>query len=125
MTNEEYAGGIIRRHLGECFRLQPALDSNDNDAVHEFRLACKRLRYAIERFEVSALAAQAKVLSGITDELGFAHDCVLLAKIARKAGASAVTWRAMQDRSRYVKRGRALWETLAKAIAAAACCLLL
>jgi D-alanyl-D-alanine carboxypeptidase len=125
MTNEEYADGVIRQHVAECFRLQPALDSNDNDAVHEFRLACKRLRYAIERFEVSALAAQAKVLSGITDELGFAHDCVLLAKIARKAGASAVTWRASQDGSRSVKRGRALWETLAKTIAAAACCLLL
>ena len=122
MTTEETAKRIVRKHVDECFRLQRALDSNDNDAIHEFRLACKRLRYAIERFGMSEMNAEATLLSRITDELGLAHDCVMLAKIARKAEAPAVSWHAQQDRSRYIKNGRALWETLAKAIVVAACC---
>lgn len=125
MTTQDCARSIVRGHIDRCLRLQAALDTNDNEAIHEFRLACKHLRYAIERFDLRQLAAEAEMLGKITDELGSAHDCVLLAKLARKNGASAVTWRALQDRSRYVKRGRALWQTLSKAIAIAACWVLL
>ncbi|HEX5274094.1 MAG TPA: D-alanyl-D-alanine carboxypeptidase/D-alanyl-D-alanine-endopeptidase [Candidatus Rubrimentiphilum sp.] len=111
----------MSQHIDECFRLQRALDSSDNEAIHEFRLACKRLRYAIEHFELAELAADAKVLAALTDELGFGHDCVLLGKIAVKAGAPAVNWRAQQDRSQYLKRGRALWQKVAKSLVVAAC----
>lgn len=112
MTTQEIANRIVSQHVSECLRLQRALDSTDNDAVHEFRLACKRLRYAIERFELPARAADAAVLARITDELGSAHDCVLLGRLAKKAVASAVAWRAKQDQSRHMKNGRALWHAL-------------
>ncbi len=102
---------LLRVRFAECLEKQGALNGNDDEAVHAFRLACKRLRYAIERFEDAAedLKPAAELLSRITDELGAAHDCVVLANRASECKADLVARRALRDRNRYAKRGKRLW----------------
>lgn len=109
MNEQRYVEALIERHRRECADLERGLFTNDDKAIHAFRLACKRFRFAIERFEVEALAPAAEALAKITDELGASHDCAVLEKRARKLGADAVAWRALVDRSGHLKRGRALW----------------
>lgn len=104
---------ILRDHLNECLAQQHSIFTSDDEAIHDFRLSCKRLRFAIERFDLPDVQPMAKALSQITDELGSAHDSVVLAKRARKLHADAVAWRALQDRSRFMKRARVLWINLA------------
>jgi CHAD domain-containing protein len=112
MTKDDVIERALRERRRDCFALAPALYTHDDDAIHRFRLACKRLRFAIEGFEVESLAHAAEALSDITGELGSAHDCVVLSERARRCDAGAVAWHAMQDRGRYVKRARALWQQL-------------
>lgn len=102
---------LLRVRFAECLEKQNALNGADDDAVHAFRLACKRLRYAIERWENPGkdLEPVAELLSKITDELGAAHDCVVLAKRASECKAELVVRRALKDRDRYKKRGKRLW----------------
>lgn len=108
---EEAIREILRIRFAECLAHQAALAGEDDDAMHAFRLACKRLRYAIERFaeEHPELQPSAELLSRMTDELGAAHDCVVLNERAEKTGADVVRFRTKQDRNRYVKRARRLW----------------
>jgi CHAD domain-containing protein len=102
---------VLRIRFAECLAAQAALFGDDDDAMHAFRLACKRLRYAIERFaeEHPELQPSAELLSQMTDQLGAAHDCVVLAERADKTGANIVRFRTRQDRNRYVKQARRLW----------------
>jgi len=101
---------LLRVRFAECLEKQEALTGGDDDAVHAFRLACKRLRYAIERWEEAGdLKPVTELLSKIADELGAAHDCVVLAKRASECNAHLVVRRALQDRDRYKTRGRRLW----------------
>ena len=116
MIDGAAAGRILHGHLNDCFEKEAALFTGDDDAIHEFRLACKRLRFAIERFEVPQQQPLAKSLSQITDELGSAHDTVVLAKRARKLNAGVVAWRTLRDRSRYMKNARELWLRVAPAL---------
>ena len=116
MTKEELIDRIIARHFEDCSGRQAGFLTGDDKAVHEFRLACKRLRFAIDRFEISSLQKAAKKLAKITDDLGAAHDCVLLAKRARKIDAPAVAHRALQDCDGYVLRARELWFSLYPAL---------
>lgn len=103
---------VVRLRFAECMEKQAALSSGDDEAVHAFRLACKRLRYAVERFEQTktALAPAAELLAGIADELGAAHDCVVLAAHAGECGAGLVAVRALADRDRYVRRAARIWK---------------
>jgi CHAD domain-containing protein len=100
---------VLRVRFAEALEKQSALGEDDNDAVHAFRLACKRLRYAIERFDVQTLQRAAEALKRVTDELGTAHDCVVLARRASDCGADVVARRALFDRNRYVRRGTKAW----------------
>ena len=110
-TPEEAIREILRVRFAECLAQQTALAAEDDETMHGFRLACKRLRYGIERFaeEHPELQPAAQLLSQMTDELGAAHDCVVLNERADKSGASVVRFRTKQDRNRYVKRARRLW----------------
>lgn len=103
---------VLRIRFAEVLERQAALSGEDDGEMHGFRLACKRLRYAIERFdeEHPELQAAAEVLSQMTDELGAAHDSVVLGERAKKAAANAVVARTRQERNRYVKRARRLWQ---------------
>ena len=48
----------------------------DKQGLHDFRIACKRLRYALERFQTlePSLEAIAERLRSLQDALGEAHD---------------------------------------------------
>jgi CHAD domain-containing protein len=111
-TAEDAVRQVLRLRFAECLEKQAALSGADDEAVHAFRLACKRLRYALERFDQTktVLAASAELLAGITDELGAAHDCVVLAARAGKCGADLVAQRALADRDRYERRAARIWK---------------
>lgn len=67
---------VIRGRLREVTGLAGGFQRRDNRGLHEFRIACKRLRYAIERFEPLelSLGSAAEHLSQVQDALGEAHD---------------------------------------------------
>jgi CHAD domain-containing protein len=111
-TPEHAIREILRVRFAECLARQEVLHGEDDGEMHGFRLACKRLRFAIERFneEHPELQPAAQVLSQMTDELGAAHDSVVLGERAKKAAADAVVFRTRQQRNRYVKRARRLWQ---------------
>ena len=102
---------IVRVRFAEALARESALTQGGDEEVHAFRLACKRLRFAIERLEDAdpAVQAAAKILGRLTDELGGAHDCAQLAQLASECGAPLVARRARDDRDRYVARGARLW----------------
>lgn len=102
---------VVRVRFAECLQRQSALRNGDGEAVHAFRLACKHLRFALERLQPQqpALARAQGLLSTLTDELGWAHDCVRLAELAAECNAPLVAARARRDRDRYVVRARRLW----------------
>ncbi|HEY9180236.1 MAG TPA: CHAD domain-containing protein [Candidatus Baltobacteraceae bacterium] len=102
---------VVRVRFAEALRSQSALESGDDERLHAFRLCCKRLRFAIERLEAPSpgLDRAAALLSKITDELGFAHDCAQLIDLAKETPAPLVQARAKRDRDRYVGRAARLW----------------
>lgn len=102
---------IVRVRFAEALQKQAAFDGRDDEALHAFRLACKRLRFAIERLQPqpSGMDRAATLLSRLTDELGWAHDCAQLAQIAGECSAPLVAARARRDRDRYAIRARRLW----------------
>lgn len=110
--SEDAIREILRLRFAELLERQAVLTGEDDEAMHAFRLACKRLRYAIERFpeEHPELQPAAELLSQMTDELGAAHDCVVLGGHAEKAQANIARFRTRQDRNRYVKQARRLWQ---------------
>jgi CHAD domain-containing protein len=114
---EEAIRQILRVRFAECLTHQAALSGEDDEYMHEFRLACKRLRYAIERFseEHPELEPAAQLLEQMTDELGAAHDSVVLHQRAEKAGADVVRFHTRQDRNRHVQRARRLWQSAFRA----------
>ena len=82
------------------------------ERLHALRLACKRLRFAIERTngELPDLTVAAQRLSQIVAELGSFHDCALLLERVRDANASGkLLARIQADRERNLLRARALW----------------
>lgn len=102
---------IVRVRFAEALARQSALTQGNDEEIHAFRLACKRLRFAIERLEDAepAVQAAAKIFARLTDELGGAHDCAELARLASECGAPLVAGRALRDRDRYVTRAERLW----------------
>lgn len=103
---------LLRVRFAECLEKQRALNDGNDEALHAFRLACKRLRYAIERTPKPGvdLEPAADLLSKITDELGCAHDCVVLAQRAANCNADRVARRSLRDRNRYVHRAQRMWK---------------
>jgi len=102
---------VIRVRFAEALQRQSSLDGDDDEALHAFRLACKRLRFALERLDSqSAQLKRAQTLATrLTEELCFAHDCAELAQLARENQADLVAARARRDRDRYVACARRLW----------------
>lgn len=102
---------VIRVRFAECLQQQPALEGDDDERVHGFRLACKRLRFALERLEPQPdeLKRAASLLATLCDELGWAHDCARLAEFGSECGAPLVAARALRDRARYLARARRVW----------------
>lgn len=104
---------VVAVRFAECLQRQSALEREDDEQLHAFRLACKRLRFALERLDSQPqnFKETAAFVEELTDELGFAHDCVRLAELAEECGALLVAARARRDRSRYVGRARRMWRS--------------
>lgn len=110
-TPEQAERRVIRIRFAESLQRQAALESDDDERVHGFRLACKRLRFALERLEPQPeeLSRTVALLAELCEELGWAHDCARLAHFASECGAPLVAQRALRDRARYLTRARRLW----------------
>ncbi len=107
-------GGVAKRvletRLSEARALAAALERRERPGLHDFRIACKRLRYALERFEGldSSLAPAADRLARLQDELGEAHDRdVLLAILPPAMGQTER--RLQSEREASVDRAIMLW----------------
>lgn len=109
---QEVISGVLSGRAKDCFDCERALNGGDDERLHAFRLACKRLRFSIELFERADLKAVAEQLSRITDELGAAHDCAVLAKRARRCEAGRVAVRAASERAPAVVRAAAIWNNI-------------
>jgi CHAD domain-containing protein len=73
---EELSGLVVQTRMREVHRLAPGLLRRERQGLHDFRIACKRLRYAFERFEAlePTLATMTPSLARLQDALGEAHD---------------------------------------------------
>lgn len=101
---------VMRTRFDEVRRLAGGFDQRDQRGLHALRIACKRLRYAAERFckLEPSLKPLAEVLSTMQDALGEAHDRdVLLAILPPSMGATERRLRV--QREAYVDRATALW----------------
>jgi len=104
---------IVRMRVREAHGLAGALGSRDMQSLHDFRIACKRLRYALERFgSIAPDLAQAAVrLACLQDALGEAHDRDVLLTIVPPAMLQ--TERQLRnEREGYVDQAAALWREL-------------
>ena len=89
LTFADMSRAIIRARLKEFEKLSNALFKPlDGDALHEMRIAVKRLRYAIELFQPCwprAIAMHAKRAARIQTALGDIHDCdVWIASVGKQ-----------------------------------------
>lgn len=113
-TPNEAALRILAIRFSEALLLSDALDENDPARIHDFRIACKRLRYASELFRdqlPSSLREMTGVLSQLQDLLGEVHDCDVLDGLAERSGAHRLRRRIARDRRRKLDAARRLWRS--------------
>ena len=99
---------IVR--FAEVLTLAPSLRAEAPVALHDLRIACKRLRHALARFTVRepALLEAASRLAQLQDALGEWHDHALLAqRLPQEARAGKA--RARELGADALARARALW----------------
>ncbi|HTX59541.1 MAG TPA: CHAD domain-containing protein [Verrucomicrobiae bacterium] len=109
-TVEDLMRGILSVRFGEACDLCAALESGDPAGLHQFRIACKRLRYALERFDAlwPLFDASARHLALVQDALGEVHDCdLLLAQLPAEMPKTRL--RLAADRERCARRSATLW----------------
>jgi CHAD domain-containing protein len=102
---------VVRTRREETLELSVSLESREPAALHDFRIACKRLRYAMERFcdRVPEFQDPAQLLAQIQDALGEAHDRDVL--LAILPPTMPETERRLKDeRDELVNRATQLWE---------------
>ena len=105
---------VVRVRTAEAADLAFALQTRDKRDLHALRIACKRLRYALERFEPldSSLQPAAERLAQIQDALGEAHDRDVLLGILPPTMPETER-RLLAEREALIDRACALW-TLAQ-----------
>ncbi len=106
----ELAGLVLQTRLGEARALAHALERREGRELHQFRIACKRLRYAVERFETldPSLQPVAERLALVADALGEAHDRDVLLAILPPT-MPATERRLREGREACVDRAGVLW----------------
>jgi CHAD domain-containing protein len=104
---------VVRERLREVTALAAGLEQRDRRGLHDFRIACKRLRYALERFEQfePTLESAAEHLALVQDALGEVHDRdVLLAILPPMMGQTQR--RLQQEREDCIDRAVEEWKTV-------------
>lgn len=105
---------VLAIRFSEALLLSDALEDGEPLRVHDFRIACKRLRYAIELFRdvLSPEFREASgVLSQLQDLLGEVHDCDVLDAMAQDCSAKRLRRRIARDRKRRLDAARRLWRS--------------
>ena len=115
-TPQDVLERVVRTRLNEALNLSSGLESRDRQALHDFRIACKRLRYALERFESldPSLQATAEQLAELQDALGEAHDRDVLLAILPLLMPNT-EHRLVEEREAYVDRAIEIWRSLREA----------
>ncbi len=104
---------VVQTRLREARDLAAALEQRQMQELHDFRIACKRLRYGLERFgELEpSLDEMAGRLALMQSALGETHDRDVL--LAILPPMMAATERRLQtEREQCVDRAAALWAEL-------------
>jgi len=111
-TPKETMRRIVSVRFAEALSLAPALKAARAEPLHDFRIACKRLRYALELFgdALKECRPAERALVGLQQSLGDAHDCDILLHMARRCKASHLAKRVKRDRERAVRRAQRLWQ---------------
>ncbi len=82
-----FAGGAIWRRYEAVMRYETVVASAPPPVLHQVRIACKKLRYAIELFE-DALSVRAQALLDILvqaqDHLGNLHDAIVALELVNQ-----------------------------------------
>ncbi|MGA7202585.1 MAG: CHAD domain-containing protein [Candidatus Cybelea sp.] len=106
----ELARRVLHTRLREVRSLAGGLERRDQRGLHAFRIACKRFRYALERFNEleTPLESPAKSFALLQDALGEAHDRDVLLSILPAAMAQT-EHRIRTEREAYVDRAAVLW----------------
>lgn len=102
---------VVQTRLREVEALASGLERRDEQGLHDFRIACKRVRYALERFADldGSFEASAERFKALQDALGEAHDRdVLLTILPPTMGKTQRTL--LQEREQCVDRAAALWK---------------
>lgn len=110
---DEVVRRVLHTRLREARALADGLMQRDRQGLHAFRIACKRLRYALERFcdFDPSLGPAAERIALLQDALGEAHDRDVL--LAILPPAMATTERRLQaGRETCVDRAIALWREM-------------
>jgi CHAD domain-containing protein len=109
-TPEAIARRIVHVRWDEARALAGGLQSQEMSGLHQFRIAGKRLRYALERFEDDdpSLRDGAELLKRLQDALGETHDRDVLLTILPPAMV-ATQRRLRAERERYLDEAVALW----------------
>lgn len=106
----DVAKRVLETRSSEARALAGALERRERRGLHDFRIACKRLRYALERFEEldSSLALATDRLAQLQGELGEAHDRDVLLEILPPAMGQTER-RLQSEREASVDRAIMLW----------------
>jgi CHAD domain-containing protein len=104
---------VLDARLREARGFAAGLARRDPQGLHDFRIACKRLRYALERFEgvEPSLQSAAERLALLQDALGDAHDRDVLLAILPPP-MERTQRRLRGEREACVDRAAALWDSL-------------
>jgi CHAD domain-containing protein len=112
-TAGELAERILRIRSREVCALAAGLECRGKRALHDLRIACKRLRYALEGFASldPSLERCAQRLGSLQDVLGDVHDRDLLLAIL-PPHMSKTQGRLHHEREACVERATMLWAQL-------------
>ncbi|MBV9277669.1 MAG: CHAD domain-containing protein [Candidatus Eremiobacteraeota bacterium] len=102
---------IVSVRFAEVLSQAPALRDAKAQPLHDFRIACKRLRYTLELFgdALKECRPAERALVGLQRLLGDAHDCDILLESAQRCNARHLAKRVQRDRERAVRRSQRLW----------------